>query len=91
MLVLEYLEKKGDRQHGTIVFICYGKHILYLRTYVYKPCLSCYRSSDFAFASFQMLKKILLVHGHWYYQRLATLIQYSFYKNLAFVNLMVCI
>ncbi|XP_077286120.1 phospholipid-transporting ATPase IF-like [Arctopsyche grandis] len=46
------------------------------------------RSSDFAFASFQMLKKILLVHGHWYYQRLATLIQYSFYKNLAFVNLM---
>lgn len=48
-----------------------------------------YRSADFAFAKFMMVKKILLVHGHWYYQRLATLVQYFFYKNFVFVNLMV--
>merc|ERR1719204_2635187 len=41
------------------------------------------RSSDYAFAKFKHLKKVLLVHGHWYYHRAATLVQYFFYKNLA--------
>ena len=27
--------------------------------------------------------RILLVHGHWFYVRTATLVQYFFYKNLA--------
>lgn len=36
-----------------------------------------------------MVKKILLVMGHWYYQRLATLIHYFFYKNLVLGNIMV--
>ncbi|XP_039282719.1 probable phospholipid-transporting ATPase IF isoform X2 [Nilaparvata lugens] len=42
--------------------------------------------SDFAFAEFQCLKKALLVHGHWYYIRAATLIQYFFYKNIVFIT-----
>lgn len=46
------------------------------------------RSADYGFTKFSMLKKIILVLGHWYYQRLATLIQYFFYKNLVFAKLM---
>ncbi|CAH2107980.1 unnamed protein product [Euphydryas editha] len=46
------------------------------------------RSADFAFTKFAMIKKILLVLGHWYYQRLATLIHYFFYKNLVLGNIM---
>nr|XP_053653910.1 phospholipid-transporting ATPase IF-like isoform X2 [Cherax quadricarinatus] len=44
------------------------------------------RCSDFAFARFRFLKKVLLVHGHWYYIRVSTLVQYSFYKNVAFIT-----
>ncbi|KAL4705339.1 hypothetical protein ACJJTC_006825 [Scirpophaga incertulas] len=46
------------------------------------------RSADFAFTKFSMLKKIVLVMGHWYYQRLTTLIHYFFYKNLVLGNIM---
>ncbi|KAJ8721706.1 hypothetical protein PYW07_002481 [Mythimna separata] len=46
------------------------------------------RSADFAFTKFSKIKKILLVMGHWYNQRLATLIQYFFYKNLVLGNVM---
>ena len=42
------------------------------------------QASDFAFTKFRFLKRALLVHGHWYYFRAAFLIQYSFYKNIAF-------
>ncbi|XP_046393223.1 phospholipid-transporting ATPase IF-like isoform X2 [Ischnura elegans] len=48
------------------------------------------RSSDFALARFHFLRKALLVHGHWYYVRLATLIQYFFYKNIVFNTPQVC-
>ncbi|XP_063587214.1 phospholipid-transporting ATPase IF-like isoform X2 [Penaeus indicus] len=44
------------------------------------------RCADFAFARFKFLKKVLLVHGHWYYTRVSTLVQYSFYKNVAFIT-----
>ncbi|XP_068247329.1 LOW QUALITY PROTEIN: phospholipid-transporting ATPase IF-like [Palaemon carinicauda] len=44
------------------------------------------RCSDFSFARFRFLKKVLLVHGHWYYVRVSTLVQYSFYKNLTFIT-----
>nr|XP_026489738.1 probable phospholipid-transporting ATPase IF [Vanessa tameamea] len=46
------------------------------------------RSADFAFTKFAMVKKMLLVMGHWYYQRLATLIHFFFYKNLVLGNIM---
>ena len=38
------------------------------------------RNSDYAFAKFRFLRKALLVHGHFYYTRLSTLVQYFFYK-----------
>eukprot|EP00092_Neocalanus_flemingeri_P006019 GFUD01006485.1.p1 GENE.GFUD01006485.1~~GFUD01006485.1.p1 ORF type:complete len:1188 (+),score=195.19 GFUD01006485.1:192-3755(+) len=41
------------------------------------------RSSDFAFSKFKFLQKVVLVHGHWYYYRVAMLVQYFFYKNVA--------
>jgi len=42
------------------------------------------QASDFAFTKFKYLRRALLVHGHWYYIRASFLIQYSFYKNIAF-------
>ncbi|XP_022245429.1 probable phospholipid-transporting ATPase IF isoform X1 [Limulus polyphemus] len=44
------------------------------------------RCSDFAFARFRFLQRILLVHGHYYYIRVSTLVQYFFYKNIAFIT-----
>ena len=41
------------------------------------------RSSDYAFAKFKHLQRVLLVHGHWYYYRTGNLVQYFFYKNIA--------
>lgn len=38
-------------------------------------------ASDFAIAQFRFLLKLLLVHGHWSYDRLANMILYFFYKN----------
>ncbi|XP_015172643.1 PREDICTED: probable phospholipid-transporting ATPase IF [Polistes dominula] len=43
-------------------------------------------SSDFAFARFKHLKKVFLVHGHWYYRRISILTQYFFYKNFVFIT-----
>jgi phospholipid-transporting ATPase len=45
--------------------------------------LQAARSSDFAIAQFRYLRKLILVHGTWSYQRLSKLILYSFYKNIA--------
>ncbi|XP_072557045.1 phospholipid-transporting ATPase IH-like isoform X4 [Paramormyrops kingsleyae] len=43
------------------------------------------RNSDYAIPKFKHLKKILLVHGHYYYIRIAELVQYFFYKNVCFI------
>ncbi|KAG7244931.1 hypothetical protein INR49_024328, partial [Caranx melampygus] len=45
-------------------------------------------ASDFAISRFRHLKKLLLVHGHWCHMRLANMIIYFFYKNVAYVNLL---
>lgn len=45
-------------------------------------------SSDFAISRFRHLKKLLLVHGHWCYSRLARMVVYYFYKNVSYVNLL---
>lgn len=47
------------------------------------------RCADYAFANFCMLKKVLLVHGYYYSQRLALLVLYFFYKNLVFMLIQV--
>lgn len=44
--------------------------------------LQAARASDVAISQFRFLKKLLLVHGAWSYQRLSKLILYSFYKNI---------
>uniref|UniRef100_A0A182SGQ4 Phospholipid-transporting ATPase n=1 Tax=Anopheles maculatus TaxID=74869 RepID=A0A182SGQ4_9DIPT len=44
------------------------------------------RCADYAFAKFCMLKKLLLVHGHYFSTRLAVLVLYFFYKNLVFMG-----
>lgn len=39
------------------------------------------RSADISVGQFRFLKKLLLVHGAWSYQRISVAILYSFYKN----------
>lgn len=41
-------------------------------------------NSDFAITEFQHLENLLLVHGRWTYQRIATSVCYFFFKNIAF-------
>ncbi|GAV73284.1 E1-E2_ATPase domain-containing protein/HAD domain-containing protein [Cephalotus follicularis] len=41
-------------------------------------------SSDVAIAQFRYLERLLLVHGHWCYRRLTSMICYFFFKNIAF-------
>jgi phospholipid-translocating ATPase len=38
-------------------------------------------ASDFAIARFYHLERLLLVHGHWCYDRLARMCLYMFYKS----------
>lgn len=45
--------------------------------------LQAARSADVAIGQFRYLRKLLLVHGSWSYQRISKLILYSFYKNIA--------
>lgn len=42
-------------------------------------------ASDFSMGQFRFLKRLLLVHGHWNYQRMGYLILYNFYRNAVFV------
>ncbi|KAL1370475.1 hypothetical protein HN51_000736 [Arachis hypogaea] len=41
-------------------------------------------SSDIAIAQFRYLDRLLLVHGHWCYRRISSMICYFFYKNVTF-------
>lgn len=47
-------------------------------------------SSDFAIAQFRFLERLLLVHGHWCYRRIAAMICYFFYKNITFGITLFC-
>ncbi|KAG6758675.1 hypothetical protein POTOM_039034 [Populus tomentosa] len=40
---------------------------------------------DFAMGQFRFLVPLLLVHGHWNYQRMGYMILYNFYRNAVFV------
>ncbi|ONK67954.1 uncharacterized protein A4U43_C05F5580 [Asparagus officinalis] len=42
-------------------------------------------ASDFSMGQFRFLKRLLLVHGHWNYQRMGYLVLYNFYRNAVFV------
>ncbi|CAD6336531.1 unnamed protein product [Miscanthus lutarioriparius] len=41
-------------------------------------------ASDFSISQFRFLERLLVVHGHWCYKRIAQMICYFFYKNIAF-------
>ena len=45
--------------------------------------LQAARSADVSIGQFRYLRKLLLVHGAWSYQRISKVILYSFYKNVA--------
>lgn len=42
-------------------------------------------AADFAISRFSMLSRLLLLHGHWCYDRLSRMILYFFYENATFV------
>jgi len=42
-------------------------------------------ASDFAISRFRFIERLLLIHGHWCYDRLARMVLHFFYKNAAFV------
>ncbi|XP_049888099.1 phospholipid-transporting ATPase VA [Pectinophora gossypiella] len=44
-------------------------------------------ASDFTLSRFKYIERLLLVHGHWSYDRLANMILYFFLKNATFVFL----
>jgi phospholipid-transporting ATPase len=44
--------------------------------------LQAARSADVAIGQFRYLRKLLLVHGAWSYQRVSKVVLYSFYKNI---------
>uniref|UniRef100_A0A6I8RAI8 Phospholipid-transporting ATPase n=1 Tax=Xenopus tropicalis TaxID=8364 RepID=A0A6I8RAI8_XENTR len=41
-------------------------------------------SSDYSFAQFRYLQRLLLVHGRWSYIRMCKFLRYFFYKNFSF-------
>ncbi|KAF7096779.1 hypothetical protein CFC21_098677 [Triticum aestivum] len=41
-------------------------------------------ASDFSISQFRFLERLLVVHGHWCYKRIAQMICYFFYKNITF-------
>lgn len=49
------------------------------------------RNSDYAIPKFKHLKKILLVHGHYYYIRISELVQYFFYKVTSLLSSVHCL
>ncbi|KAK8992562.1 hypothetical protein V6N11_048639 [Hibiscus sabdariffa] len=41
-------------------------------------------ASDFSLPQFRFLERLLVVHGHWCYQRISKMVLYFVYKNVAF-------
>ena len=41
-------------------------------------------ASDFAFAQFRFLERLILLHGRYNYKRIARMVTYFFFKNIAF-------
>ncbi|TFK36361.1 hypothetical protein BDQ12DRAFT_686784 [Crucibulum laeve] len=50
--------------------------------------LQAVNSSDYAIAQFRFLKRLLLVHGHWSYQRNGNMILNFFYKNIVCIGIL---
>jgi magnesium-transporting ATPase (P-type) len=55
-----------------------------------KEGLQAVNASDFSIAQFRFLKRLLLVHGRWSYNRMAKVLMYSFYKNVVITVTLFC-
>jgi len=47
-------------------------------------------ASDYAIGQFRFLQRLLLVHGHWCYDRMCKLTLYTFYKSIMLAMLLLC-
>ena len=45
-------------------------------------------ASDYSIPKFRFISKLLLVHGHWNYDRMVKLIFYFLFKNISFCMLL---
>lgn len=82
-------ENKNVLFSWVVVYIWWNQIILYVTEAFFVPSgimgkegRQAARNSDYAIPKFKHLKKMLLVHGHYYYIRIAELVQYFFYKVL---------
>lgn len=55
-----------------------------------KEGLQAVNASDFSIAQFRFLKRLLLIHGRWSYNRMAKVLMYSFYKNVVITVTLFC-
>ncbi|KAJ3205484.1 hypothetical protein HK099_000819, partial [Clydaea vesicula] len=46
------------------------------------------RASDYAFAEFRFLRRLVCVHGRFSYMRISSIIMFGFYKNCAMITVM---
>lgn len=87
-LALGYLDRRGCRLESISLLPCMCFLLLphSIKRIKFPLChLQAVMASDFAISRFKHLKKLLLVHGHWCYTRLANMIIYFFYKNVVSV------
>mmetsp|Transcript_42587 Transcript_42587/g.97679 ORF Transcript_42587/g.97679 Transcript_42587/m.97679 type:complete len:1123 (+) Transcript_42587:130-3498(+) len=47
--------------------------------------LQAFNTSDYGITQFRFLQTLLLIHGRWFYRRIALLVNYTFYKNIVVV------
>mmetsp|Transcript_9269 Transcript_9269/g.20748 ORF Transcript_9269/g.20748 Transcript_9269/m.20748 type:complete len:1129 (-) Transcript_9269:100-3486(-) len=47
--------------------------------------LQAFNTSDYGITQFRFLQTLLLIHGRWFYRRVAILVNYTFYKNIVVV------
>ena len=67
--------------------ICVGVYTTYYSPlFCPSPPMQAVIASDFSMARFRFLERLLLVHGHWSYSRLANMMLYFFYKNVVSLN-----
>ncbi len=54
-----------------------------------KEGLQAARVADFSIAQFRFLQRLLLVHGHWNYRRMANSILWTFWKEMVFYSIQI--
>lgn len=82
------------RHNGIYIIVFIGTFYFFSRNCCFYRVILCFifsgimgkegrqavRNSDYAFSKFKFLMRILLLHGHYFYIRISTLVNYFFYK-----------